>query len=112
MRKLLLIFVFPLFFLSCDEVQLANYIIEEINKCDQYSVNYHSTNNCNDFTTNFVYLTFEEYQRLYNVVSNALPVQCVFVTITPKDGGPIKIGYIKDLESFLKITKSDGSLCN
>jgi hypothetical protein len=112
LKKILLIFVLTLLFLRCDEVQLAKNIVEEINECDEYSVKYHSTNNCNDFTNGTVYITSEEYERLFNLVSNALPVLCVFVTITPKNGGPIKIGYIKDLESFLKITKSDGSLCN
>jgi hypothetical protein len=113
MKKLLFLLVFPLFLLSCEGAgQLGNFILNETKKCDEYHVKYHSTNNCNDVIPNIVYLTSEEYQRLYNLVSNALPLECVSVTITPKDGSQLKIGYIKNLESLIKITKNNGVPCN
>jgi len=113
MKKLLLVLVFPLFLLSCEHAgEIGKTILNETNKCDEYHVKYDSSNNCNLVATSIVYITSDEYQRLYNLVSNALPLQCISVTITPKDGSPLKLGYIKDLESLIKITKNNGVPCN
>ena len=89
-------------------------ILDDRNRCNEYSVSYHTTNtnNCENTSPTKVYLTSEEFQRLYDIVSNE-PQNCVFVSIAPKDGSPIRTGYIKNLESLIKITlNADEGQCN
>ena len=114
MKKLLLFLVFLLLLLNCEGVagELVKSINADINRCNEYSVLYHLTNsnNCDNPNPTEVYVTSEEYQRLYNIVSNESPQECIFVNITPKDGSQIRIGYVKDLTSFVK--NSSGPNCN
>ncbi|MEJ2113856.1 MAG: hypothetical protein P8X62_09260 [Flavobacteriaceae bacterium] len=103
----------PLLLSSCEgALGVGKVISDNNNKCNEYHVKYHSTNNCIDVALNKVYITSDEYQRLYNLVSNALPEQCVLAIITPKDGSTLKTGYIKDLEDLIKLTKNAGIPCN
>ena|SRR5210317_1770921 len=90
---------------GCSKAQIIEEIVGELNRCNEYSVTYHTTNNCENTNPTNVYLTSEEYQRLYDIVSNASQ-NCVFVSISPKDGSTIRTGYIKDNYSFIKDTKS------
>jgi len=113
MKKLLLFLVFLPLLLSCEGAgELGRAILDETKRCNEYKVYYHSTNKCNGDLISSVYLTPEEFQRLYDIVSNASPPQCVFVTILPKDGSPSKVGYIKDLLSLSKRTLDGGQYCN
>lgn len=78
------------------------------------SVTYHTTNtnNCKNTSPTKVYLTPEEFQRLYDIVSNASQ-NCVFVSISSKDGSPLRTGYVKNLESLIKLTlNGDERQCN
>ena len=114
MKRLLLILVSPLLLLNCDgNSALLGDILDETRRCNEYSVTYQisNSNNCDNPNPTKVYLTSEEFQRLFNLVSNSSPPQCVFVAISPKDGSPLKTGYIKGLESFLKSTNQNG-VCN
>ena len=112
MRKILLFLVFLPLLLSCEGVgDIGRIIVDESNRCNQYSVTYHTTNNCDNPTPTGLYLTSEEFQRLYDIVGNASQ-DCVFVSISPKDGSPIRTGYIKDINSLRKTTVSNGQNCD
>ena len=104
MKKIILLLL-AVTICGCSKAQIIEEIEGELNRCNEYSIKYHTTNNCDNPSPTKVYLTSEEYQRLYDIVSNASQ-NCVFVSIAPKDGSPIRTGYIKDINSFIKDTKS------
>ena len=106
MKQLFFVFIMTLSLLSCESTgSIASIIIDEIDSCKVYWVILDTSANCVDVQPISIDITSEEFERLRDIVSNQLPNQCISVSVTPKYGNSLVLGYILDIDSLYKETQ-------